>query len=62
LQSAINYGLKFSGVVVTIVGRECVPINPKISVGRTFQNQAFYGAVFGDHGPRLTVVAFWSAN
>jgi hypothetical protein len=23
----INYGLKFSGVVVTIIGRECVPIN-----------------------------------
>jgi hypothetical protein len=32
LQSVINCGLKFSGVVVTIIGRECVPINPKISV------------------------------
>jgi len=32
LQSVINYGLKFSGVVVTTIGRECGPINLKISV------------------------------
>ena len=54
----INYGLKFSGVVVTIIGRECGPINPKISVWSYVSNQAdaqaFHGALVGDHGPRLT--------
>jgi hypothetical protein len=31
LQSVINYRLKFSGIVVTVIGRECGPVNPKIS-------------------------------
>ena len=52
----INYGLKFSGVVVTIIGRECVPINPKISVWP--YKPSISRSEFGDHGPRLTVVAF----
>jgi hypothetical protein len=51
---------------VTIIGRECGPINPKISVWSYVSNQAdaqaFHGALVGDHGPRLTVVAFWSGR
>jgi len=58
----INYGLKFSGVVVTIIGRECVPINPKISVWPYVSKPSISRSEFGDHGPRLTVVAFWSGR
>jgi hypothetical protein len=54
LQSLINYGLKFSGVVVTLIGRECGPINLKISVwpyiSKWADAQAFDGALVGDHG------------
>jgi hypothetical protein len=33
LQPVINYGLKFSGVVVTIIGPECVPMSGKFLLG-----------------------------
>jgi hypothetical protein len=39
-QSVINYGLKFRGVVVTTIGRECGPINLKISVWQNISKQA----------------------
>ena len=66
----LGIGLKFSGVVVTIIGRECVPINPKISVWPyvskpSISRREFVNGLIltiwsrpGDHGPRLTVVAF----
>ena len=54
LQSVINYGLKFSGVVVTTIGRESGPINLKISVwpyiSKRADAQTFHGALVGDHG------------
>jgi len=54
LQSVINYGLKFSGVVVTIIGPERGPINHTISVwpyvSKWADTRAFHGALVGDHG------------
>jgi len=47
---------------VTIIGRECVPINPKISVWPYVSKPSISRSEFGDHGPRLTVVAFWSGR
>jgi hypothetical protein len=38
-QSVINYRLKFSGIVVSVMGRECGPVNPKISAGVRLKNK-----------------------
>jgi hypothetical protein len=62
LQSVINYRLKFSGIVVTVIGRECGPVNPKISAWAYVSNkvdaQAFQGALVATTARALTVVAF----
>jgi hypothetical protein len=47
LQSVINYGLRFGGFVVSIVGQECGPINLKISV---WQNISKAGGRDGCYG------------
>ena len=47
---------------MTIIGRECVPINPKISVWPYVSKPSISRSEFGDHGPPLTVVAFWSGR
>jgi hypothetical protein len=35
----INYRLKISGIVVSVMGRECGPVNLKISAGVRLKNK-----------------------